>query len=114
MAAWIPYNRRVLLLNLPKRDRSRLPVRQNETPASFSDRARRFFRSITDRSEDMQIVAEFRNKLRTAEDLIAKLAYNLREIQGMREEEPSSRRQAVRRRAVVSHAFTTLVALKKD
>jgi hypothetical protein len=31
-----------------------------------------------------QILQEFRNKLRQTEDLISKLAFNLREIQGMK------------------------------
>ena len=66
---------RTNLLPSPRHDQSHLPV-------PFA-RARRL-RSSLDKCKDVQIVSEFRSKLRTAEEMISKLAFSLKEIQGMR------------------------------
>lgn len=73
----------MLLLALPKHDQSHLPVPtfNNRTPA-VPTRTRRLLQAIADHKETMRIVFEFRSKLRTTEELISKLAYCLREIQG--------------------------------
>jgi len=77
-------NNRLLFLGIPKHDETHLPVPASsaQSPASLSTRAMRLIRSIAERKENMRIVFEFRDKLRTAEELISKLAYSLREIQG--------------------------------
>jgi hypothetical protein len=41
-----------------------------------------FIPTVARQPRDLQIVQEFRAQLRVAEDLVAKLAFNLREISG--------------------------------
>ena len=89
MASWTHSNSRTLLLALPKHDQSLLPAPRRLARPLAPARALRFIRSVVDRGQDMQVVNEFRNKLRLAEDLISKLAYSLREIQGTRNGEKS-------------------------
>ena len=60
-----------------------LPVAASQDPRS-QGRAGSRLKKMLDRSQDMQVVQEFRSKLRSAEDLISKLAFSLREIQGVR------------------------------
>lgn len=71
MSIWTPMRKRTFLLPLPNHDQRLLPaIRPN---------MRRTGRSLP--RPDLQIVQEFRAKLKIAEDLISKLAYNLQEIQ---------------------------------
>lgn len=77
-------NNRLLFLGIPKHDETHLPVPTSPPQSpSLSSRAMRLLRSIADHKENMRIVFEFRDKLRTTEELISKLAYSLREIQGV-------------------------------
>lgn len=84
MSHWTQLQNHLLFLALPKHDQTLLPVptSEDQSPVSIPTRAMRFIQSIADRRENMRIVFEFRDKLRTAEELISKLAYSLREIQG--------------------------------
>lgn len=61
-----------ILLPRPAHDRRKLPAIRINHSTRIS------------RAQDSQIVQEFRSKLKVAEDLISKLAFSLREIQGMR------------------------------
>lgn len=74
MSICIPVRKKNSLLPLPSHDQRLLPALRLPAGPLTSQRRRR---------PDVQIVHEFRAKLRMAEDLISKLAYNLREIQGM-------------------------------
>lgn len=73
----------MLLLTLPRHDRSLLPVPRRSrllTPRT----AARAFRSVLETRKNVQIMNEFRSKMRLAEDLISKLAFSLNEIQHAR------------------------------
>lgn len=73
MSIWHPARKKINLLPMPLHDQRLLPALRLPNGAFYSQKRR----------PDVQIVHEFRAKLRMAEDLISKLAYNLREIQGM-------------------------------
>ncbi len=75
MSFW-PQTRKQRLLTTPHHDGTLLPVARNST-------SKRSFKTFFQKSKDTQVVTEFRSKLKLAEDLISKLAFSLREIQGM-------------------------------
>ena len=80
-----------LLLTLPVHDQNRLPVpRRASARLLTSSRAAHAFRTMLERNRDNQVVTEFRTKMRVAEDLISKLAFSLKEIQGARRRKPKS------------------------
>jgi hypothetical protein len=73
------------LLKVPLYSKSSLPIlAQREKLITTGRIAERLMQSLIEAKRDLQIVTEFRNKLRLTEDLIAKLAFSLREIQGLR------------------------------
>jgi hypothetical protein len=93
MSNWNPLHKKQLLLAFPDHDLNLLPVpvsftlssgRRSPGAASFGRQASHVFRSVIEKRKDLQVVTEFRNKLRQTEDLISKLAFSLREIQGAR------------------------------
>jgi hypothetical protein len=72
MSSWAKTHSKIFLLPLPVHNQNRLPVPY------------RGGKMLLKATKDTQIVQEFRSKLRRAEELISKLAFNLREIQGLR------------------------------
>lgn len=69
-----------LQLIVPQHDNRCLPVPMGgrRAPSGRVSSARLAART------SLQVVAEFRNKMKMAEELISKLAFSLREIQGLR------------------------------
>jgi hypothetical protein len=92
MSKWNPLRKKAQKLQLayPHHDLNLLPVpisvsgRRSLSFPSLGRQASDLFRSVIEKRKDSQVVAEFRNKLRQTEDLISKLAFSLREIQGAR------------------------------
>lgn len=81
MLFWIPSHSKYSLLLLP------IPIHDHRhLPAPHSPRLPREQKApARPHRQDVQIVQEFRAKLRLTEELISKLAFNLREIHGLRE-----------------------------
>lgn len=98
MSQWNPYRSKPLLLSFPHHDRSLLPVPRRMTRKHSLSES--LFRSLQDTKRDLQVVNEFRQKLRVAEDLISKLAFSLREIQGARKK-PKKRKAPTGRIAAI-------------
>lgn len=77
--------KKMLLLSLPNHDGSLLPVPRAHSGGRLLAAGRAAWTaalsSALERRRNIQVVAEFRSKMKTAEDLISKLAFSLREIQ---------------------------------
>src|SRR4051794_33017886 len=85
----------MMLLPLPVHDQNHLPVPRRSTGRLLtSSRAARAFRSVLESRRNTQVVNEFRSKMRVAEDLISKLAFSLKEIQGARRRKPKKSEKA--------------------
>ena len=74
-----PHRRQDYLLVSRVYDETRLPVPYMRTHR---------LRSSLAKCRDVEIVTEFRSKMRAAEEMISKLAFSLKEIQGMRKMAP--------------------------
>ncbi len=73
---WFYSTTQQMKLVTPAQDQDRLPAPRRQL--SRFQAARKAART------SLQVVSEFRSKMRMAEELIAKLAFSLREIQGSR------------------------------
>jgi hypothetical protein len=73
-----------LLLGRPRHDKNLLPVLKRGLFRGQSNMATHLVRKAVDRTQDLKVVTEFRQKLRMAEDLISKLGFSMREIQTLR------------------------------
>lgn len=115
MARWTPPKNQTLFLSLPQRDRSLLPVPRRAARAPMTlahGMAELRWRLSRSAQKDMQIMTEFKNKLRMAEDLISKLAFNLREIQNLKRK-PAEESTSKAKRSFVARALV-LIDRSKD
>jgi hypothetical protein len=85
MSSWAKSHSKSFLLPLPVHDQNLLPVPYRGGGMLLSESVGRRLRSMMNARKNTQIVQEFRSKLRQAEELVSKLAFNLREIQGLRQ-----------------------------
>lgn len=82
MSTWVRMRPKMFLLPLPAHDRKLLPSLRGIGFISSRTGSSPKTQRPKDKRADTQMVQEFRAKLRLAEEMISKLAFNLREIQG--------------------------------
>jgi len=77
----------------PQAKCDKLPVLRNGQRHNLQTAASRVLHSMIESRKDLQVVADFINKLRTAEDLVSKLGFSLREIQRTRRPSSGARKK---------------------